>query len=161
MPAPEPVAIQTGSVVVDRSTSTPAIPVDRFREAVPKDVKVPEMNEKLDTAQQKIVAVPTLVTPSAPGATTNFRSFDISGEGGKFVPEQIIARVGDVVHVNFVAVDKAYDIFFPSYGMHLSAQQGQKKVMEFQAVSKGSFIYYCDTCGGLNTETRGKFIVAD
>lgn len=133
--------------------------VDQYREEVPGDVKVPGMNETLTDAEKEVIAVPSIVTPAAPGASASFRSFSISGDGGKFVPAEIIARLNDIVHVNFTAVDKDYDIVFPSYGMRQSAKKGETKILEFQAVSEGSYTYYCDSCGGANSPAKGKIIV--
>ena len=132
---------------------------DQYREEVPGDVKVPGMNETLTDAEKEVIAVPSIVTPAAPGASASFRSFSISGDGGKFVPAEIIARLNDIVHVTFTAVDKDYDIVFPSYGMRQSAKKGETKILEFQAVSEGSYTYYCDSCGGANSPAKGKIIV--
>jgi plastocyanin len=122
-------------------------------------VKVPGMNENLTEAEKEVIAVPSIVTPAAPGASASFRSFSISGDGGRFVPAEIIARLNDIVHVNFTAVDKDYDIVFPSYGMRQAAKKGETKILEFQAVSEGSYTYYCDSCGGAKSPASGKIIV--
>jgi plastocyanin len=132
---------------------------DQFRSEVPVNTKVPEMNEPLTAAQKEKIAVPNVVTAAAPGADTSFRSFEIRGEGGKFIPSEIIANQGDIVHISFSAVDKDYDIVFPSYSMSQRAKQGTKKNLEFQALSAGSFIYYCDSCGGVNSAATGKIII--
>jgi plastocyanin len=140
--------------------STPiATTSDKFRSEVPTNIKVPDENTVLTEAQKKEIAVPTVVTEAAPGATSKFRSFNISGEGGKFIPSKIIANVGDTVHVNFTAVDKAYDIVFPSYNMKQSATIGQTKILEFQALIDGSFLYYCESCGGAGGPTQGNIII--
>lgn len=135
------------------------VPADKFREPVPANTKVPEMNTKLTPAEKEKIAIPNLVTSAAPGVSSNFRSFDVSANGGKFLPAEVIAHVGDIVHVNFTAVDKAYDVVFPSYGMHQQIKQGEKKVLEFQAVAEGSFTYFCDSCGGPTSATKGKIII--
>lgn len=132
---------------------------DVFRQEVPVNVKVPEVNTVLSEAEKKVIAVPTVVVPAAPGATAQLRNFNIFAEGGKFIPSQIIANVGDTVHINFTAVDKGYDIVFPSYNMMQVAQKGETKILEFQALEDGSFLYYCDSCGGPNSATAGKIII--
>jgi len=103
--------------------------------------------------------LPTVVAPAAPGVESNYRSFDIKAEEGKFIPNKIIANQGDTVHINFTAVDKGYDIIFPSYGMKQIAKIGQTKVLEFQALSDGSFLYYCEVCGGADSLATGQIIV--
>ena len=139
--------------------STTAV-VDQFRTEVPKDIIIPEVGQKLTDEQKKVIAVPTVVTAAAPGASTKFRSYDITANGGKFEPSQITGRVGDTIHVNFKAVDKGYDIVFPSYNMKQVAAQGETKILEFQAVQEGSFTYYCDSCGGANSTTKGTIVIA-
>ncbi len=145
---------------------TPATPQqgtngqDQFRAAVPASIVVPEMNASLTPEQKKVIAVPTVVTPAAPGVSASFRSFDIKAENNTYTPSQIIGRVGDTIHVNFTAVDKDYDIVFPSYNMKQTALKGQTKILEFQAVQEGSFTYYCDKCGGPNGPTKGNIVIA-
>ena len=148
----------TASAPTDKGTST-AI-VDKFRTEVPTDIVVPDQNTKLTEAEKKVTAIPTVVTAAAPGVEAQFRSFDIKAEGGVFTPSKIIARVGDTVHVNFTAVDKDYDIVFPSYNMKQVAKKGQTKILEFQAVEEGSFLYYCNACGGETSNTKGSIIIA-
>lgn len=146
--------------VTEKVMGTSTVVKDKFREETPTNIVVPDQNTQLSEAEKKITAVPTLVTAAAPGVEAQFRSFDIKAEGGVFTPSQIIARVGDTVHINFTAVDKTYDIMFPSYNMKQTAKQGQTKILEFQAVTDGSFSYYCDSCGGANSNTKGKIIIA-
>lgn len=142
------------------TTASGTVVQDKFRAEVPKDIKVPEVGEKLTEEQVKTIAVPTVVTAAAPGASAQFRSFDIKAEGGKYTPSTIIGRVGDTIHVNFNAVDKDYDIVFPSYNMKQTATKGQTKILEFQAVQEGSFTYYCEMCGGANGPTKGSIVIA-
>lgn len=132
---------------------------DPFRQEAPVITRIPDANEILPAAQQKEIAVPTVVVPAAPGVDSKFRNFDITAEGGKFIPEKIIVQVGDTVHINFTAVDKDYDITFPSYNMKQTAKQGQTKILEFQAVQDGSFLYYCESCGGAEGMTKGNIII--
>ena len=131
-----------------------------FAAPAPADTKVPSAGEILPAAEQKVIAVPTTVVPAAPGATTQFRTFNITAQGGYFTPYKIIANVGDTVHINFTAMDKTYDITFPSYGMKQTAQPGQTKVLEFLAQQSGTFQFYCDSCGGPTSTARGQIIIA-
>jgi len=132
---------------------------DQFREEVPDNIQVPSVDTVLTEAEKKVIAVPTVVIDAAPGTVAQFRNFNISAIGGKFVPAQVIANSGDTIHVNFTAVDGDYDIVFPSYSMKQVARQGQTKILEFQAVTDGSFLYYCDACGGPEGPTTGKIII--
>lgn len=150
--------VTPGSTTTDNGTST--VIVDKFRTEVPSNIVVPDQNTQLTEAEKKVTAIPTVVTAAAPGVEAQFRSFDIKAEGGVFTPSRIIARVGDTVHVNFTAVDKDYDIVFPSYNMSQVAKKGQTKILEFQAVEEGSFLYYCNACGGETSNTKGNIVIA-
>jgi plastocyanin len=132
---------------------------DQFRAEVPAGLQVPGTSTVLTEEQKKIIAVPTTVVDAAPGTSAQRREFNISATGGKFVPAEVIARMGDTVHVNFTAVDGDYDIVFPSYNMKQVASKGQTKILEFQALKDGSFLYYCDSCGGPDGPTTGKIII--
>lgn len=148
-----------GTAATPEQVATTTLVKDKFREEVPANIVVPDKDTVLTEAQKKEIALPTVVTPAAPGVDSQFRSFDIKAEGGAFVPSKIIARMGDTIHVNFTAVDKDYDIVFPSYNMKQTAKKGQTKILEFQAVADGSFTYYCDACGGENSATKGNVII--
>jgi plastocyanin len=126
------------------------------RTAVPENIKIPEVGEKTEAG----VAAPTSVSAAAPGVEAKYRSFNIKGETGSFSPMTFIVKKGDTVHINFLAVDKDYDITFPDYGMKQTAKKGETKVLEFQAVTEGKFTYYCEACGGLAGTAKGYFIVA-
>ena len=131
-------------------------PESATRSTVPENIKVPEVGEKTDNS----VAVPASVSPAAPGVSAKFRSFDIKGENGVFSPATVIVKKGDTVRINFLAVDKDYDVTFPDYGMKQTAKKGESKVLEFQAVAEGKFAYYCEACGGLTGTAKGYIIVA-
>lgn len=154
----EEVAVTTPGT--DLTATGTTVVKDKFREEVPVNIVVPTKETVLTEAEKKVIALPTVVVPAAPGVESSFRSFDIKAEGGVFTPSRIIGRVGDTIHINFTAVDKAYDIVFPSYNMKQTAKQGQTKILEFQAVSEGSFTYYCDSCGGPTSATKGSIVIA-
>jgi len=132
---------------------------DEFRAEVPADIVVPDVSTQLSEEQKKEIAIPTVVVPAAPGVSAKFRNFSIKAEGGAFVPTKVIANVGDTVHIDFTAVDSPYDIVFPSYNMMQSAQKGETKILEFQALQEGSFTYYCSSCGGPEKGPKGNIII--
>ena len=126
------------------------------KEDVPKDIKVPELNEE---EVDENVAVPLTVAKAGPTTEAMFRRFEIIAENNKFVPSEIIVNKGDVVHIDFTAMDKTYDITFPDYSMKQTAEKGEKKFLEFQALAPGKFLYYCELCGGLEGTTKGYIII--
>ena len=152
-----PVATSSG---VDQVATAPvSTTTTKIKTEVPANIIVPVMNDKTLTAdQQKIIAIPTLVTPAAPGAASSLRNFDIKAEGGKFTPSQIVGKMGDTMMVNFTAVDKDYSIVFPSYNMRQVAKKGETKTLGFHAGESGNFLYYCDICGN-NTTATGTLVI--
>ncbi len=156
-----PIIIEEPVKTQDAASEEKAVEEDNdpFRQEAPVITRIPEANEVIPESQREEIAIPTVVVPAAPGVESSFRNFNISAEGGKFIPEKIIVKVGDTVHVNFTAVDSDYDIVFPSYNMKQIAKKGQTKVLEFQALQDGSFTYYCEACGGPEGPTTGSFII--
>lgn len=154
---------KTGSVPTNQGTAQIAAPTSTdsatFRDPVPANTVVPEKNTVLTGEQAKVIAVPTVVVPAAAQGSANYRSFDIKGEGGLFIPSQITAYLGDRININLTAVDKDYDIVFPSYNMGITALKGETNALQFKAMFEGSFDYYCTACGGLNGPTKGKIII--
>lgn len=133
---------------------------DKFKTEVPTGIVIPTMNDQtLTPEQKKDIAIPSLVTPAAPGSVNNLRNFNITAQGGKFTPSQIIGKVGDTMVVKFTAVDQDYSISFPSYSMRQVAKKGETKSLGFHAGESGNFIYFCDICGTSTTAT-GNLIIA-
>jgi heme/copper-type cytochrome/quinol oxidase subunit 2 len=143
----------------EEADNMPIMNGDEYRREIPQNIVVPDMETKLTAAQKKEIALPKIVTPAAPGVDTSFRSFDIKADKGLFTPNKIIANLGDTIRINFTAVDKTYDVVFPSYDMQQTAKKGQTKILQFQAVAEGSFLYYCDSCGGDTSKTKGNIII--
>ena len=124
---------------------------------VPPNIKVPEIGEK---PADENIAVPVSVTPSAPGVETKLRTYNIKGENNVFEPSTLLANVGDTIHINFTAVDKTYDITVPDYGLKQTAMKGETKILEFQAVNEGQYLYYCTLCGGETSSAKGYMIIS-
>lgn len=126
------------------------------RQEVPEDVVVPELNQEIGNEN---IAVPLTVSPASPQGEAMFRRFEISAANDKYIPSEVIVNQGDTVHIDFTAVGKEYDITFPDYGMKQTAQKGEKKILEFQALNPGKFLYYCELCCGMDGNTKGYIIV--
>jgi len=144
-------------------TTTASVPVDEslVRAPVPVGLVVPEKDTKLTATQQKETALPAVVEPAAPGVDAKFRSFNVAISNCLFSPFKIIGRVKDTMHIVFAAVDKDYDINFPSYNMAATIKKGETKIMEFYAGQTGDFTYYSQVCGGLSGTAKGDIIISD
>jgi len=124
--------------------------------AVSEGVTVPTVGE---TEAPEGVAVPSVVSPAAPGVSAQFRSFDVKAQNDAFSPNEIRVNQGDTVHINFAAIGKTYDILIPDYGLKQTAKAGESKVIEFQALNPGTYAFYCELCGGLQSKTKGVILV--
>ena len=107
------------------------------------------------TSTNKDVAVPTTVVQTGPSA---FRHFDLSANGNAYSPSTIVVNEGDVIDLNFTAVDKNYDMFLPDFGISKAAAKGETVKLQFQGYPFGEYKFYCkDSCGSAKVE--GKLIV--
>lgn len=151
--------VLTGTEATEQATTTASttevVSISDFVEVSDKKARVPEPNEKLNEEQKKEIAVPTVAIPAAQDSTASLRSFNISAENDKFIPERIFVNLGDTVNIKFTAVDKNYDMIIESYNTRQRAVKGETKVLEFQANMKGDFTFYCQLCGGINSSTKG------
>ncbi|MCL4404023.1 cupredoxin domain-containing protein [Patescibacteria group bacterium] len=113
------------------------------RQAITSQIPTPSADA---TNVPSNVAVPTSVQQT--GAIAE-RSFIITGTGGKFSPNTIVVNQGDVVNLTLVAADAAYNIFFPDFGVTITAKKGQTVSAQFQPANYGQYKFYCkDVCSG-------------
>ncbi len=122
------------------------------REKVEEKIATPSEGS---TEAPKSVAVPTIVVETGP---SSFRHFDISASGNAFTPSTIVVNEGDVIDLKFTAEDKAYDLFFPDFGVYKAAAKGETVKLQFQGYPFGSYKFMCkEVCGSAKVE--GKLIV--
>ncbi len=125
------------------------------RQDVPSGTTVPDQNTNVSGD----VARPDAVTAAAPGVDSKKRTFKINIDNNKFDPSTVIVYAGDIAHIEFTAVDKNYDIVQPDYGFRLDIAKGQTRLIEGQYNSTGKYIFYCESCGGLEGGVQGYVIV--
>jgi plastocyanin len=114
-------------------------------------IKTPEVGA---STTPKDVAVPTNVLETGPSA---FRQFEMKGERGKYVPSTLVVNEGDVIDINFTAVDAKYNVFFPDFGVYRTIEKGASIKIQFQGYPFGKYGFYCkDICG---KEVTGTLIV--
>jgi hypothetical protein len=107
-------------------------------------VPVPEADSEVPSN----VAKPTEALPAGAATEAKRRVFDIEVNEDAFSKNTIIVNQWDIARVNFFAVDKAYDFYWPDFGLRQSAKKGETKSVEFQATRSGTFQFYCERCGG-------------
>lgn len=121
------------------------------REVVQEAIATPEVGA---TDVPSGVAVPQNVVETGP---SSFRQFNIEGNGGDFVPSTIVVNEGDVIDINFTAVDDEYNVYFPDFGISKTFARGQSGKIQFQGYPFGEYRFYCkDVCSGT---VEGKLIV--
>lgn len=125
------------------------------RQISPLGVQVPDTNSQVPAG----VARPTLLTAAAPDSPASFRKFEIQIRNNEFIPNSMIVREGDTVHIDLVAVDRNYDFYQPDYALRQKIDQQQKRGVEFQASLSGTFAFFCERCGGPSKGPVGKLIV--
>jgi heme/copper-type cytochrome/quinol oxidase subunit 2 len=139
------------------------IGINKAKNVPTKTPQVPEpINPQItQTAQitpaDKDTAIPITSVPVLTDAPNNIRSFNISLKDNIFSSQKIIVNQGDVVSINFAALDKASDMSFPDFGVSQQVPSGEIKILEFQATSEGTFPYICNTCD--DPKPRGEFVV--
>ena len=129
------------------------------REAPPSNVVVP------DTGTTNVptgVAVPESVSPSQTGSSQDLRTFAIQANAGAFIPDTVIMKKGDTVHINITAVDRDYDFTQPDYGANgIKIPKGTTKAIDFDGTAPGKFMFYCSSCGGPTKGPVGYIIITN
>lgn len=143
------------NVFVNENTDSDEIANTRF--PVPDGTRVPGPGEE---GLAKRVAVPEEIFPSRPNSSSMVRYFSIKADDGKFSPDTVIVKKGDIVHVRVEAVDKKYDFVQPDYGFNIEIPKGSYKEVEFSATASGMFMYYCASCGS-SRETSGYIVITE
>ncbi len=101
------------------------------------------------------VAVPKSAVSVGEEVRAAIRTFEIRGEGGKYVPSTIVVDELDIVEIELRAVDQDYDISLPDFGIVKTAKKGSTETIQFQAYPYGEYAFQCkDACSA-----EGKLIV--
>jgi len=139
---------------------------DNFKETefvkeVPDGVKVPQPGDIIPDELKDVVAVPeeVLGAQDSSGDGSSVGIYNIMAHGGKFKPSQIIIYYNDIVKINISALDSDYDFVLQGYNMKQTIKKGETKSIGFQALKEGRFLFYCDICGGPESEASGEIVV--
>lgn len=126
--------------------------IDRTKMELSKDVKVYNAGE---TAPEG-TAVPDSVSDYG---LTKLRSFTMKIENGVFTPQTFICYQGEMMKIWITAIDKDYDVVQPDNGLRQTIKKGETKFIESQMNDIGKFVFYCESCGGLNSKAIGYMLV--
>jgi heme/copper-type cytochrome/quinol oxidase subunit 2 len=92
--------------------------------------------------------VQNYIAPISPGSSQNFHRIAVKVSGKKFDPNTFTVKSGDVIHLDITSTDGDYDFSLPQYTLNYGLPEDRSIVVEFQAIDKGEFQFYCASCGG-------------
>ncbi len=150
--------VKTASPDVFRPGVEKALPTVQggTREVIKEIIKTPEPNAK-PTEVPKEVAIPkSAVEVTGASGSASIRTFEIKAENGKYEPSVFVVNNLDMLTIEFTAVDDAYNLFFPDFGVYIASAKGETKKRQFQASPTGEYKFSCRDCG---KEIEGKLIV--
>ena len=138
-------------------TPTPSGKYTATKHELPKDAKVYGVGEKTPEG----VAAPISISKMTGDAGINLYAFSITAEKNKFTPNTVFVYQNDIVKLFIKAVDKDYDIYQPDSGLKMVFKKGEaEKYLEKQMFeAPGDYVFYCESCGGLNSTAVGHIIV--
>lgn len=124
---------------------------------------VPDSDTELTEEQRQVIAVPESSASSNPasGTMSQNRSFNFNLENDNLINtgnsgKEINVYIYDNIILNFTAIDKDYDINMPEFfGKTIDVKVGETATRMFQVSNAGSFPYYCEVCGGINSPASG------
>ncbi len=150
------VIIFAGSSIKQVFNPGPPGPPPTFAPA-PANIKVPSAGESISNHD---ISSPVAVAPSTTNPGEVVRTFNVRAFNNNYDHNTIIVNDGDLVKINFTAVDDAYDLTIPVLKLQVSAKKGETKLLEFKATPAGKYLFYCDLCGGINSSMHGYLIIA-
>lgn len=119
------------------------------------DTVVPEKGVRLS----EDVAPPITTAPASQVTQSNLREFQITADKGEFSEREIRVYQGDIVKLTVRAVDRLYVIVQPDYGIQINAQKGKTGTAQFGASAAGTYLFYCESCGGPSKGPTGTIVV--
>ncbi len=122
------------------ATSVPAV----FSPEVPKDA---------------VISKPVSSAPTPTGDGNIFGVYAISASASGFSPNQITVKKGDVVKIEFTAVDGKYDFSLQGYGNYLVAEKGEMKKVSFLPDTIGTFLFTCKDFCPVGKKSQGTLII--
>lgn len=102
----------------------------------------------------------TAVPPDLNKDTVPQQSIEMTAEHFHFAPEEIRVKVGTLVTVRVTAIDGTHGFKLGAFGIDETIEEGQTKVVEFYAGTKGEYSFKCSHfCGIGHLGMNGKLIV--
>lgn len=124
-----------------------------------KPVSNIETNKLSEEISKGPIAQAELSIPASPGSENVLSIYKVRAEGGKFSITNIKAKKGDNINISITAVDRGYDFSIPTLGIKQVINKGETKPAIFQVMDPGVYKFYCEVCGGAESQARGSIIV--
>lgn len=106
-----------------------------------------------------ILTPPKVDIKPDPGTTKRQGFYEVKATKDGYVPNALTVGLGNIVTIDFTAVDSAYDMFSESFGFYITALKGDTKQISFKAGTVGSFLFECrDHCPS-GKKIQGQLIV--
>lgn len=137
---------------------TDKVEESRTRTPAPQQVVVPDIgseNVPVDVAKPNFVDNPEAISGPA------YRRFGLNIVRGQYMPSEVRVNKGDIVHIDITAMDGSYDFYQPDYGLRQTILKGQTRPVEFGASAAGTFLFYCEKCGGPEKGPTGTIVVIE
>jgi len=127
------------------------------------EIVIPDPDTELTEEQRQVIAVPEKAVSINPdsGTTSQHRNFNFNLENDSLINvggsgREINVYQYDDLSISFTAIDKDYDINIPDFfGRSFDIKAGETIRRSFQVTNPGSFPYYCQICGGVNSQASG------
>ncbi|HLD04610.1 MAG TPA: cupredoxin domain-containing protein [Candidatus Nanoarchaeia archaeon] len=116
--------------------------------SVPAQLQSPSESNKEETPQEELPA------------TEGVKEFSLVAKQFEFVPNEIRVKKGDRVKLRVKSIDTQHGFRLPDFGVEVTLEPDQEKVVEFTADQAGTFDFYCSVfCGAGHGNMRGLLFV--
>ena len=110
------------------------------RKILSREIAAPQAGA---TSTPEDVAIPIDVTSVG---KIDLYTFEIKGEGGKFIPSTLVVNELDLLIIRLTAVDADYNLSFPDFGVNKNVSQGETVKFQIQAGRFGEYQFFCTVC---------------
>ncbi|HTY39612.1 MAG TPA: hypothetical protein VMC43_00770 [Candidatus Paceibacterota bacterium] len=113
------------------------------------------ISEHVDVPEVRVPGLPITVAVPDTGETKGFydaikntRAFRVFLDSEQMVPSTFIVNQGDNVRFEVSSFDNTYDLTQPEYDLHAPIKMGLRTILPFKATQAGTYLLYCQICGG-------------
>ncbi len=134
-------------------------PSNTFAPSRPQAVELQQYKFTSETPQNATMTQTVAEAPAAPNSTAKLGFYDLKATVSGYNPTTITVKNGDLVQINFTAVDGDYDFSMPYIGLYQFATKGQTKQISFQTPGVGTFLFECRDHCPASGKIQGQLVV--